>query len=297
MDQEELDRYRKAGRIAATALKEGAAMVEPGVRLKDVLDKVEARITAMGGGIAFPAQLSLNEVAAHSCPSLEDDTEFKQGDVVKLDVGAHIDGRVADNATTIDLGDHEELLAASRDALHAALRMATPGTPLGSIGKTIQETIASHGFKPIRNLSGHGLGRYQVHTRPSIPNTPTGDTTPLEEDMTVAIEPFATDGEGAIQEGGTATVFSPATMRPTRSPYARRVAGTVKGYHGLPFASRWLEKEYGVGKTRIALQELQRNNSIKAHPPLSEKRGGLVSQHEHSVIVKDKPIIYTRLED
>ena len=297
MEQEELERYRKAGRIASTALREGAAMIKPGILLRDVLDKVEARIEAMGGGIAFPAQLSLNEVAAHYCPSQEDDTAFQEGDVVKLDVGAHVDGRIADNALTIDLGSHEELLKASKEALHAALKIATPGTTLDELGRTIQETITSHGYKPVRNLSGHGLGHYKVHTLPSIPNTPTGDKTALREDMTIAIEPFATDGEGAIQEGGTPTVFSPAARKPTRSPYARQVAGKLQGYHGLPFTTRWLEKEYGVGKTRLALRELQRNGSITPHPPLPERRGGLVSQHEHSVIVKDKPLIYTWFEE
>ena len=297
LPEEEVQKHVKAGRIAQTCLLEGARLIRPGASIREVLDTIEERIRKAGGGIAFPAQVSRNTIAAHFCPSLSDDAVFEEGDMAKLDIGVHIGGRIADNAITVDLGDHDELLRASREALDAALKLATPGRPLREIGKAIEETITSYGLRPVRNLSGHGLGSYEVHVPPSIPNFDSGDATELQEGQVIAIEPFATDGKGLIFESSNPTIFSFVHARPTRSPFAREALRLIRSYEGLPFASRWLERSMGQGKARLALQELQRNGSLHAHPPLPEQSQGLVSQHEHSVIVGDKPLVFTRLDD
>ncbi|MBD3209298.1 type II methionyl aminopeptidase [Candidatus Woesearchaeota archaeon] len=296
LSQDVIKQHQAAGRISQTCLLQGAKLIKAGASMRDVLDAIEKNIQDMGGRIAFPAQISLNNIAAHYCPTTTDDIQFKEGDIAKLDIGVHLDGRVADNAITVDLGSHDDLTKASKEALQAALKIIRPGITLGEIGKTIQETIQSYNLQPIRNLSGHGLGHYQVHTPPAIPNVDTKDATELEEGQVIAIEPFATDGKGAIFESANPTIYTHTHDRATRNPYARILLKTIKSYHGLPFAARWLERIHGAGKTRIGLKELHRIGALQAHPPLPEQNDGLVSQHEHSVIVQDKPIIFTKLD-
>ena len=294
MEKSVLDSYLKAGKIVIEAREYGVTLIKAGASLKEVCDKIEDKIRSLKGELAFPVQISLNQVAAHYCPDDNDTVIFKQGDLAKLDIGVHINGYVADTAVSVDLGNHAELMKASREALDNALKLIRPGVTLGEIGKVIQETISSHGFSPIKNLSGHGLGEYEIHTKPTIPNFDTGDTTKLKEDQVIAIEPFATTGQGMIFESTNPTIFSQIDQKPVRSPFAREILAYIQQYKALPFARRWLVRKFGAGKTSFALRELLQADILRAYPPLPEKADGLVSQFEHSVIVKDKPIIYTR---
>ncbi len=293
MEKSVEESYRKAGSIACQALKKGVNMIKPGVSVKKILDETESYITSQGAGIAFPAQIAVNEVAAHYCPG-EDDLILKEGDVVKLDVGVHVDGYIADTARTVNLGDKDDLVKASRDALREALKKTTPGTTLSEIGRTIQETITSYNFSPIKNLSGHALSRYEVHAKPTIPNFDTADDTQLKEGQVIAVEPFATTGAGIVYESSNPTIFTLLKEKPVRSPITRQVIHEIKKYKGLPFTSRWLHKSLGEGKTRFALRELKTLGMIQEHPPLLDKAKGFVSQAEHSVIIRDKPRIYTK---
>jgi len=297
VEKDVLDAYKKAGSIAATCLREGAKLIVPGASMRDVLDRIEARIKELGGSPAFPAQIALNSIAAHYCPTDRDDVIFKEGDIAKLDIGVHVNGFVADTATTVNLGAHDDLLRASKEALRSALALIRPGVTLGEIGRTIQETIRSFDLRPIHNLSGHGLDRYEIHTAPNIPNVDTKDSTTLEEGMVIAIEPFATTGAGSIFESNNPTIFSLIAHRGVRSPFTRDVLKTIQSYHGLPFTTRWLTRKHGEGKVSFALRELSNLGMLVKHPPLPDKDGGLVSQHEHSVIVAEKPLVYTLPSD
>jgi methionyl aminopeptidase len=295
MEQEMIEKYKKAGQIAAQALEYGCGLIKPGVRVVDVCDKVEAKILELGGQMAFPAQISINDVAAHFCPEQDDPVAFKQGDMAKLDVGVHIDGYIGDTAKTVDLGDHKELLKASEEALEAALRLVKPGVTLGELGRAIQEVISGKGFSPIKNLSGHGLGHYDIHTYPTVPNFDTGDSSALKEGMVIAIEPFATNGQGAIYESSNPTIFSLIAFRPVRNRMTREVLRDIQDYQGLPFCTRWLQQKHSIGKIRFALKELAQLEMLREHPPLPDKAHGMVSQAEHSIIVMEKPIITTKI--
>jgi methionyl aminopeptidase len=296
MDKETLQSYLKAGKIAGKTLEYGKSLIRPGAKVIEILDKIENKIIEMGGDIAFPAQISLNEVAAHCCSDLNDQTVLKDH-VVKLDVGVHIDGCIADTASTIDLsGKHKKLIKASREALNEALKLAVPGTTLAEIGKKIHEVITSHGFSPVKNLSGHGLDYYEIHTSPSVPNFDNGNQTILKKDQVIAIEPFASTGAGIVQESSPATVFSLTDDKPVRDPITRNVLKEIETYEGLPFAKRWLERKFTTPKTNFALRTLIRNDCLQQHFPLVDQNKGMVSQAEHSIIVKEKPIVFTRLD-
>jgi methionyl aminopeptidase len=297
MNQETIDKHVKAGKIAAEALQYGKSLIQIGTKVIDVLDKVEEKILADGGQIAFPAQISLNEAAAHSCSDLNDSTILSEEHVIKLDVGVHIDGYIADNALTVDLtGKYEDLVKASREALNNALKIVRPGVMLGEIGKVIQETITSYGFSPVKNLSGHGLGEYSIHTKPSIPNYDNQNENVLKEGEVIAIEPFASTGAGIVQESSPATVFTLVNDSGVRDPITRKVLQEIKTYKGLPFAKRWLERKFGTPKTNFALRMLMKAGCVQDHPPLIDQARGIVSQAEHSIIVLEKPIVFTRLD-
>lgn len=300
LNDEDIDKAKLAGKIAAKAIIHGRSLIKPGVKVVDVLNQVEDFIHQNNGKMAFPAQIAINELAAHFCPLDDDETIIKSTDLVKLDLGVHVEGIIADNAITIifkeDNDRYEELKIikqASEEALNNALNIIRPGTSLGEIGLMIQESISRYDLSPIKNLSGHGLGRYSVHEHPTIPNFNTGDKTELQENQIVAIEPFATNGHGMVFESSNPTLFSLSQIRPVRSPYAREVLAEIKNFDKLPFTTRWLTKKINPGKVRLGLTELRNYGLIHEYPPLVESKKGIVSQTEHTVIVRENPIITT----
>ena len=287
--------FKKSGKISAEALEFGKGLIKNGAKPIDILDKVEEFIAKKGAACAFPPQMSLNETAAHSCPDDGDQTVL-EGQVVKLDVGVHVEGYVTDNAVTVDLsGKWGDLLQANKEALDAALALAVPGTPIGTIGKEVERIIASYGYKPVRNLSGHGLGKFTVHSKPSIPNFDTGESTRLTAGMVLAIEPFVTNGAGLIAERGEAGVFMLVQKKPVRDLITRNALQWIGSYQGLPFARKWLTRALGKAKTSFALKQLDQLDMIHAYPPLVEQNNGVVSQMEKSVVVAEKPIVLTHI--
>jgi methionyl aminopeptidase len=300
MEQKEIDDYIKAGRIAAEAREYGKSLIKIGENLLEVTEKIEEKIISLGGDFAFPPQISINSIAAHFCPDSDDKIIFKEGDVVKIDVGVHINGCVGDTASTVILGNDPELKKlqeASREALNQAIKLIKPGMKIGEIGKAIEETIRNKGFNPVINLSGHGLNKYIIHDSPSIPNIDNKSQETLKEGQVIAIEPFASTGSGIVYESGNSTLFALGEIKPVRSPMTREVLRSLEEYNGLPFTKRWLVKKHGLGKTSFALREMKILDMIREYPPLQDKAKGLVSQAEHTIIVKEKPIITTFLEN
>ena len=298
IDAESLQKWKKAGEITARALDFAMHLCKDGALLLEFAEKVEAKMVQLGGKPAFPINISMNHVAAHYTPYPNDKTEFN-GQLVKIDVGVHVDGFIGDSAITVDLGkSHDDLVKASRKALDDAVKIIKPGIKLGEIGEAIESAIKAYGFVPIKNLSGHGLGVYGLHTGLTIPNFNTGEDEELNEGMVVAIEPFATDGAGFVVESSNAEIFSLVQKKPVRSMITREIMGEIGKYNGMPFTTRWLAQKFPLFKVNFALKELNSADSIRLYPPLVEKNKGMVSQAEHSIIVrKDKPLVLTQAED
>ena len=296
MDEETLAKLKKAGKIAAEARDYGISLIKKDASLLEVTKKVEEKIIKLGGEMAFPPQISMNDCAAHFYPDADDKTIFKD-QLCSLDVGVHIDGFIGgDTAKTVDLsGENAELVKASLEALNNALKIVKPGIKLFEIGKVIQETITKYGFAPVRNLSGHGLDEYNIHTKPSVPNYDNGDPTELEEDQLIAIEPFASKGAGIIYESGNATVFQLIAKKPVRNIFTRQILKEIDKFKGLPFCRRWLTEKFSLPKVNFALKELRNLEILREYPPLVDQNHGLVSQAEHTIIVKDKPMILTKI--
>jgi methionyl aminopeptidase len=291
MNDEIFEKYREAGAIASRILREGALGIRIGESYFDLVESIESRVLEEGVSLAFPLNLSLNEDAAHDTASPTDTRVFERGDVAKLDLGVHIDGYIADTATTVDLGSNSLLLAASEQALEAAIRKVRPGATAGELGAAVQHEIESRGYRPIANLTGHGLDRYVLHRAPTIPNVGINGGIVLEEGMVFAIEPFSTTGSGHVGEKSRMEIYSRISQKPVRIPAARAILETVKDRHGLPFSRRWLKER----KQDIVLPALVRSQTLHVYPVLADIPGSLVSQHEHTVIVTaDGCVVTTR---
>jgi len=304
INEQEKDNAILAGKIAAKAINYGKSIIIPDARVVEVLDKIEKFIKDNGGEIAFPAQVSLNDVAAHYCPLADDTAVFKSTDIIKLDLGVHIDGIIADTAVTVIFKEDNEkyqelsnLKKASEEALNNTIKYIKPGITLGEIGLIIQESIAKYDLSPIKNLSGHGLGKYSVHEKPTIPNFNTGDKHELEDNQLLAVEPFATNGHGMIFESNNATLFSVNGIKGVRSNMTREVLQDLQKFKNLPFTTRWLTSKHSFSKVRYALNDLQNLGIIHSYVPLIEVGKGMVSQSEHTVIVREKPIVTTLREE
>ena len=291
MDDDLMEKYRESGRIAAKVLREGAQAIRVGASYLEVVESVEARVREEGAGLAFPLNLSLNEDAAHDTASGGDERLFKKGDVAKLDLGVHIDGYIADTATTVDLGTNPLLLEASYEALEHAIGAVHHGVSAGEVGAAIQHEIERRGYRPVANLTGHGLDRFVIHRPPTIPNVRTAGGIVLKEGMVFAIEPFATTGSGRVGEKTRREIYQQISNKPVRTPSARSILEHVRDRRGLPFARRWLPDK----KTDIALPSLVRTQHLHVYPVLADIPGSLVSQHEHTLIVTgDGCIVTTR---
>jgi methionyl aminopeptidase len=280
----------KAGEIAGEAREFGKKLIKSGASHKEVTDKIEAKIKELGGELAFPTQMSLNEIAAHYTALLNKDLKFKEGDLVKLDVGVHINGAIGDTALTVDLGDNSKLVKASRNALNAALEMINPGTKIMDVGKTINEEIRKLGFSPIKNLGGHGLDKYQIHTSPTMPNFNNDDTSKLKKGQIIAIEPFATTGSGFVGEGNPSEIFQVMAAKNVRNPHSRQILKyVIEKYKTLPFAKRQLAGKFNKLQLATGLLALKKEGVLHEYGTLPEKiKNSMVSQAEHTIIVGEK---------
>ncbi|WP_254272077.1 type II methionyl aminopeptidase [Haloarcula marina] len=288
-ESEQYEKCREAGEILAQVRDEAAERVEVGASHLEVAEWAEGKIRELGGEPAFPVNISIDEEAAHATPERDDDSTFGE-EMVNLDIGVHVDGWLADTAVTVDLSGHDELAAASEEALDAALDVAGPGVDVGEIGAAVEEVIEGYGFNPVVNLTGHGLGHWEQHTAPNIPNREVSQGAELSPGQVVAIEPFATDGRGKVKEGADEEIFALERQGSIRDRNARQVLEQiVDEYKTLPFAARWLDSP----RAKMALRRLKQQNMVHGYPVLKEEDGKYVSQKEHTVIVTEDGVEVT----
>ncbi len=285
VDQQALESWRKAGRIASECREWAKVNIQPGVRIRHVLETVESMIRERGGQPGFPAQSSRNSVAAHYCSAPEDEQSYQEGDCVKVDIGVHVEGYVADTAATVDLSGDKRwtpLIESARNALAAAIATVGEGVPVGDVGGAIERTILKAGYQPVRNLTGHGLGRWKVHCAPQIPNYAERGTGTLKKGMVFAIEPFASTGKGYIREAGKAEVFMMVRPPMKAKGLDRDVLKAIEAWRGLPIARRYFT-HLDRALVEDTITKLARQGSLMRYPPLVEDEGVMVAQYEHSL--------------
>lgn len=298
MNQKYKQDFIKAGALAGQVRAFGKLLIKKGASYNDVITQINAEITELGATPAFPPQIALNHVAAHFLPNPDQDIIFND-EVIKLDVGICYQGAIGDCAVTIDLsGKYQPLINAAEAALLAAEKSIHVGQKVSEIGKIIEDTILFHGFTPVKNLCGHGLGSYKVHMPPSIPNYNDRSTATLKAGMTFAIEPFATDGRGYIYDAGSPTIFSYKANRSPKSQLAKLLLTKIKTFLGLPFSIHQLvSREHPYLIVKPAVDELLKLGVIDGYAPLVEEAHGMVAQAENSILIDDEGKVHvtTRL--
>ena len=293
MDKQELQDYKQAGEIAKQVTAYAKELIKPEMLLLEIAQKIHKKIQELGAEQAFPVNLSINEIAAHYHPTLEDETKA-QG-LLKVDIGIHVNGFIADTAFSIDLtpdNQYKELIEASEQALENALKLLNKNPTLHKIGEIIQETIEEKGFSPIVNLSGHEIDQYKVHAGITIPNYANNNNNKIEQGA-YAIEPFATTGQGKIYEGPASNIYAIVNHKNTRSPIARKILDYIwEKYQTLPFSLREIQEKFGA-MSRLGIRELEQTGILHNFPQLIETSHQPVSQAEHSFVKTDKGIVVT----
>lgn len=283
-----------AGKISSQVKEWIKPQIKKGTPLLELAEKIENKILELDGKPAFPTNLSMNEIAAHYTPSYNDET--KAEGLLKVDLGVHIDGWISDTSFSIDLENSQEnkkLIEASQRALENAIKKVEEKSSLGEIGKTIQQTIESHGFSPVINLGGHSMEKYDLHAGTNISNVSSDRKEKLSKGL-YAIEPFATNGSGKVHEGKPSGIYMLIDTKNIRNPEARKILKFIEDeYQTLPFCSRWLVKKFGT-KALFALKQLEENENLHHFEQLTEIAGAKVSQAEDTILIDDKVIVASR---
>lgn len=289
--------YVKAGKIAST--------VREGVRKKywvgrtayEICQEVEAEIRDRGAACAFPVNVSINEVAAHYTAEPDDETTIADNDLVKIDLGAQINGFIADTAVTVNYDPrYDDIVSAAEESLANAMAMIKTGVKASEIGREIEKTVKGRGCKPIMNLSGHSLDQYTIHAGRSIPNIWSIGSFPLSGTSAYACEPFVTTNEGLgfVREGKTKNIFAMITRKRTKDKEADRLLEFIwEKFNMLPFSLRWITSEWEEKEARSLLDILIKKKAVRAYPVLVEANGERVAQAEHTFIPVEDGVTVT----
>jgi methionyl aminopeptidase len=258
----------------------------------DICEKAEDLLKKRGAKPAFPCNVSINEVAAHYTSPPNDKRRVPENSVVKVDIGAHVDGYVTDTAVTVCFSrEHEDLVGTAEHALKTAVENIKPGVSASKLGALIENTVKSRGFKPISNLCGHQVGRYIVHTGTSIPNVSQLSLTKFKLGGVYAIEPFVTlpDAAGRVEDGDESTIFRFIKSRSLENTYAKQLLRHIEeDFKTLPFAERWLQGVVPKEHHTDAFRQLLASKALMHYPVFIEASRSTVAQAEHTVMVVEE---------
>ncbi|TFG05042.1 MAG: type II methionyl aminopeptidase [Promethearchaeota archaeon] len=283
------EHYKKAGEIHFKACKIAEPLIKIGAKVVDICDTIEEFILKEGGGLAFPVNVSRNEIAAHYTASgPTDTTAIEEGDVVKIDIGVQVEGYIADGAFSLSFnGEYDKLVDASKAALDAVIETIKPNVETHVLGALAEKAIKKYGYRPVRDLSGHILDQWDLHGTKTIPSVtlPAGEK--ITEGEVYAIEFFATTGNGSVHDRPETYIYNLVPVRrPIRSKAARQIIKEVSSkYKTLPFAKRWVIRDLSGG-VLLGFRELTRVGILHEFHPLTEKKGIFISQAEDTVIVE-----------
>ena len=290
--QHKIECLKKAGTISKEVKKFIKPKIAIGKNALEIIEITESKIVELGGAMAFPVNISLNHIAAHYTSPLRDDgLTIQENDLVKLDLGVHIDGYIVDTAFSVNFNPDpslENIIQATEVAVDAAKMMAKPEVNTREIGEKIESIIKGFKYNPIKELGGHQTERWIVHGKKALPELGNQKGDKMEEGDVFAVEIFASTGEGSVHLTNNSYIYelNPYSGRvPLRRKSSKQILGYVnKNYKTLPFAERWLAKEFRMG-VAFGLQELVQQNKLKAHYVLAENKGAFVAQSEETILI------------
>lgn len=285
------EQYRTSGKITNEVRALVRSAVKPGVGYLEVCELVKKEVESRRGRLAFPTGIGVNQVTAHFAPQDGDGSVFREGDLVKVDFGVHVDGYVTDTSVSVTFNpDFNLLLEATGRALEAGIAMARREPRTAEIGREIHREAARFGFKTIENLTGHTLDRYVVHAGKSIPNLYMPGMQSLKKGEVFAIEPFLTPGSAAgyVVDAPSQTIFSLVARKKTGTPELDAFADRIwNERRTLPFTPQWYSAEYGKNKLTGIVNKLVSKRILRSYPTLVEASGSPVAQFEHTMALDD----------
>ncbi|KAL9716408.1 Methionine aminopeptidase 2 [Leucoagaricus gongylophorus] len=296
---------RRAAEVHRQVRQYARRNIKPGMSMTEIVSMIEDGTRALveenglESGVGFPTGVSLNNCAAHYTPNAGDTIVLQQEDVLKVDIGVHVKGRICDSAFTMNFEPtYDTLLEAVKAATNTGVREAGIDVRLGELAGYIQETMESYEVevngkyypvKPIENLSGHSINKYQIHGGKSVLLVKNDDPTKMEEGEYFAIETFGSTGRGRIVESGECSHYArmvDAPHVPLRISTARSLLKTINNNFGtLPFCRRYLDR-VGESKYLLALNHLVNQGIVQDYPPLCDQRGSMTAQFEHTILLR-----------
>ena len=295
----QIEDYLKAGKIAGEVRENVRKKNWVGSTLAEICEYVESEIIKRGAKCAFPVNTSLNEVAAHYTAEPNDPKTVSDADLVKIDLGAQVNGYIADTAVTVNYDtQYDSLVQAAENALQAAMSMIKVGVKSKDVGRKIQNTIMDMGFKPIANLSGHSLDQYTIHAGKTVPNMWTISSFSFSENEAFACEPFVTtkNALGFVRNGKIKNIYALVSRKKTKDDEADKLLEYIwNNFNMLPFALRWIVNEWEEKEARKLLDILIKKKVVKAYAILVEASGKTVAQAEHTFIPNQTGITVTTI--
>jgi methionyl aminopeptidase len=295
----QIEEYLKAGKIAGEVRENVRKKNWIGVTLEEICEYIESEIIKRGAKCAFPVNTSLNEIAAHYTAEPNDPKMVSDTDLIKIDLGAQINGYIADTAVTVNYDpQYDSLVQAAEDALQNAMSMIKVGVKSKDVGRKIQNTIMDMGLKPIANLSGHSLDQYTIHAGKTVPNMWTIGSFSFSENEAFACEPFVTtkDGLGFVRNGKIKNIYALVSRKKTKDDEADKLVDYIwTNFNMLPFALRWLLKEWEEKDARKLLEFLIKKKVVHAYAILVEANGKTVAQAEHTFIPNQTGVTVTTI--
>ena len=295
----QIEEYIKAGKIASEVREMVRRKNWIGKTVYEICEEVENEIIKRGAKCAFPVNASINEIAAHYTAEPNDPITISDSDLVKIDLGAQINGYIADTAVTVCYDpQYDRLVQTAEDALEKAMSMVKVGVKVSDIGRAIEATIKQMGFKPIANLSGHSLGQYTIHAGKTIPNVWSIGGFTLSGDSAYACEPFVTTSEGGgfVRNGKIRNIFALNSRKKTKNEEADKLLDFIwENFNMLPFALRWITKKWDEKEARELLNHLVKKKAVQSYPVLVEIHEQRVAQAEHTFIPKEAGVTITTI--
>jgi methionyl aminopeptidase len=291
LPEDVLEKYRRAGAIAREVREDMKQSVREGAPIIEVCEKAEGLIRQKGGHPAFPCNVSVNEIAAHYSSPPNDKHVIPPNSLVKVDIGVHLDGYIADTAVTVCFcPELENLVRTAESALETAIKTIRAEISTSKLGSAIQKTIQAYGCKPISNLTGHQVGRFLIHTGKSIPNVSHLMGAKIRRGDVLAIEPFVTvvKATGKVKDGRDKTIFRFVKRKSIEDPCAKRLLNHIEvNFRTLPFSERWLKDIVPAENHSSAFRELLHSRCVISYPVFIEASGNPVAQAEHTVLVQE----------
>ncbi|ORY46004.1 peptidase M24A, methionine aminopeptidase [Rhizoclosmatium globosum] len=302
---DEYNEIRQAAEVHRQVRSYARSVIKPGMSMIEICETIEngtrnlIKENGLEAGIAFPTGCSLNHVAAHYTPNAGDTTVLQYDDVMKIDFGTHIGGKIIDCAFTVTFNPiYDRLLEAVKDATNTGIRNAGIDVRLCDIGAAVQEVMESYEVelngksyqvKSIRNLNGHSIERYKIHAGKSVPIVDNGDQTKMEEGEYFAIETFGSTGRGYVMEDGDCSHYMRSwdvKRAPIKLPRAKQLLNTIEDRFGtLAFCKRYLDR-IGETKYAVALKQLCEAGLVNPYPPLVDVKGCFTAQYEHTILLR-----------